>query len=83
VIATISVPGGRNFEWKRVKNRAEAEAWRRQWLEICGESQETLGAVRQGLLLTEKEARGVRYLDGSKVFGHPELGVVDMAGAAR
>lgn len=68
MIATISHPGGKNFQWKHVKNDAEARAWRAAWLRDVGESQETLGAVRDGLLLTDAEARRGRYRSGEKIY---------------
>jgi hypothetical protein len=95
VIATVSLPGGKNFEAIRVRNADEARAWRAAWLEKHGESQETLEAVRQGLLLTEKEAVALRYRSGERVFyvvnrgvaidswdAYEYLAVVDGRGAA-
>jgi len=68
MIATIGLPGGRIFRWCHVKNAKDAAEYRAAWLREKGESQETLQAVRDGLLLTEKEGRRARYLDGSRIY---------------
>jgi hypothetical protein len=71
VIATIGLPGSNTFAWTRVTNAAEAEEWRAAWLAERGEAtQQDLNAVRQGLLLTEREAMRARWRDGSPIYAH-------------
>ena len=72
MIATIGLPGTSCFTWTRVKDAKEAQEYRACWLENVGESQETLNAVRQGLLLTEKEALKARYQSGERIYAVKE-----------
>lgn len=68
MIAVIGVPGGRGHAWRRVADRAEAEAYWAAWRAYVGDSLETLSSYRARHTLTEREARRARYLDGCRVY---------------
>lgn len=72
MIATIGLPGSNTFLWTRVADSDEADEWRAAWLGDQGEAtQQDLNAVRQGLLLTEREALRARWRDGTRIYASP------------
>jgi hypothetical protein len=80
VIATIGLPGAPCFRWRRVRNAREAAQYRAAWLAAVGEDQQTLQAVRSGLLLTEREARRAKWGSGKPIY-RAELG--DLVGTVQ
>jgi len=82
MIATIRLPGGRIFRWCHVKNVKDAAEYRAAWLREKGESQETLQAVRDGLLLPREILGRISDLRRQAVSPDPPLPAHTLAGWA-
>jgi hypothetical protein len=82
MIAMWGLPGTRQFEIARCASRAEGEAWFNELLAEY-ETQETLQARRQSRVLSEREARGLRWRDGARIVGEHVRTVEEARAEAR
>lgn len=74
MIAVFGLVGGQHFAARYVSTRAEGERWHAAHLARLGETQASLAAHRQSDVLTDAEAKKVRYRDGRCPFGAREGG---------
>lgn len=75
MIAVFGLVGGQHFAARYVSSRTEGERWHAAHLARIGETQASLAAYRQSDVLTDEQAKRVRYRDGRCPFGAREHGV--------
>ncbi len=71
MIALYGLVGSRNFTLRHVASRAEGEAWLDAHTKP--ETQESLGNRRNSTVIPDREARKLRWNNGSKVVDFSDI----------
>ena len=70
MIAVVGIPGSMHHDWRRVNTRREGMTWAARRESAIRDRIPAVGSLPT-YVLTEKEARRVRYLDGHRVYPLP------------
>ena len=68
MIALFGLPGLELLAYRRVSSRRDGIAWLDARLAELGESQQSLQARRQSRVVSEREARGLRWQSGARII---------------